>query len=73
MKKALRINWIPVGIWAFCLILSFFGASYSFDSSDMLIQIGSVYGPGTYLGLLGYGFYISLACFIMNAVKAVEI
>lgn len=73
LKKLLKFGWIPVGIWAACLILSFFGASYSFDTSDMMKQIGSSYGIGTYLGILSYGFYISLACFIMSAAKAVEI
>ncbi|UCD93756.1 MAG: hypothetical protein JSU69_08260 [Candidatus Zixiibacteriota bacterium] len=73
LKKALKYNWIPIGIWIFSLIVSFVGASYSFDTSDLVKQIGSSYGIGTFLGLLGYGFYISLFCFIMNAVKAVEI
>lgn len=73
LKKALRINWVPVMIWGFCLIISFFGATYSFDSTGMISQIGDHYGISTYLSILSYGFYISLACFIMNAVKAVEI
>jgi hypothetical protein len=73
LKKALKYNWIPIGIWVFCLVISFVGASYSFDASDMMKQIGVAYGIGTYLGILGYGFYISLFCFIMNAVKATEI
>lgn len=73
LKKALRINWIPVGIWIFCLIISFLGASYSFDTGGVMKQIGTSYGIATYLSILGYGFYISLACFIMNAVKAIEI
>lgn len=73
LKKALRLNWIPVIIWVVCLLISFLGASYSFDTSDMLKQIGSGYGIATFLGLLGYGFYISLACFIISAAKAVEI
>lgn len=73
LKKVLKLNWISIGIWAFCLVISFVGASYSFDSTGMLKQIGTGYGTGAYLGLLAYGFYISLACFIMNAVKAIEI
>jgi hypothetical protein len=73
LKKMMKFGWIPVGIWLFCLIISFFGASYSFDSTDMIAQLGSSYGIATYLSLLSYGFYISLGCFIMNAVKAIEI
>jgi len=73
LKRGMRFAWLPVGIWVFCLILAFFGSSYSFDTSDVMKQIGSSYGVGTYLGILGYGFYLSLAMFIMNAVKAIEI
>ncbi len=74
LKRILRFNWIPVGIWFFCLIISFFGAAYSFNlGGGGLNQLGNSYGISVYLGLLGYGFYISLACFIMNAVKAIEI
>jgi hypothetical protein len=73
LKALLKYGWISPGIWFFCLILSFFGASYSFDPTGMLKQLGTSYSVVTYLGLLGYGFYISLACFIMSAAKAVEI
>ncbi|RKX24219.1 MAG: hypothetical protein DRP46_13585, partial [Candidatus Zixiibacteriota bacterium] len=73
LKKVMKFAWIPVGIWALCLILSFVGASYSFDTTDVIKQIGTSYGTGAYLGILSYGFYLSLACFILNAVKAVEI
>lgn len=73
LKKIMVFAWVPVGIWVVCLILSFFGAGYSFETTDTIKQLGSSYGPGAYLGVLSYGFYISLACFIMNAVKAAEI
>ncbi len=73
LKGLLKYGWISLGIWFFCLILSFFGASYSFDSTGMLKQLGTSYSVVTYLGLLGYGFYVSLACFILSAAKAVEI
>ncbi|MEW6016163.1 MAG: hypothetical protein AB1690_12705 [Candidatus Zixiibacteriota bacterium] len=73
LKKILRWNWIPVAIWGFCLIISFFGADYSFNTANTLVQIDKSYGIGTYLGILSYGFYITLFAFIMNAVKAIEI
>lgn len=73
LKDMMKFGWIPLGIWFGCIVLSIFGANYSFDTTDMLKQLGTSYGIGTYLGLLGYGFYISLGCFIMNAVKGVEI
>lgn len=73
LKSIMNFGWIPLGIWFGCFVLSFFGASYSFDTTDLLKQLGTSYGTGTYLSLLGYGFYISLGCFVMNAAKAVEI
>lgn len=73
IKKAVRYNWAGLAIWFVMFFISFFGASYSFDTSDMIVQLGGSYGPGTFLGLLSFGFYISLACFIMNAVKGSEI
>ncbi len=73
IKKAVRYSWAGLAIWGFMLFISFFGAGYSFDTSDMIVQLGSSYGPGTFLGLLSFGFYISLGCFIMNAVKGSEI
>jgi len=39
----------------------------------MVKQIGTSYGTGTYLGLLSYGFYMTLACFALNGAKGVEI
>ena len=73
LKRVLRLNWIPVCIWGFCMLISLIGASYSFDTSNMVKQLGKSYGISAYLGLLGYGFYLSLAGFIMNGVKSVEI
>jgi hypothetical protein len=73
LKKVLRYSWIPIGIWVFCLIISVIGADYSFNATDSLVQLGSSYGISTYLGVLSYGFYLSLAALILNAVKAVEI
>jgi len=73
IKKAVRYNWAGLAIWGVMLLISFFGADYSFDTSDAIVQLGGSYGPGTFLSLLSFGFYISLACFIMNAVKGSEI
>ncbi len=73
LKKGLRLNWLPIAIWACGLVISFVGASYAFDTSEMVTQIGESYGPATYLGLLSYGFYISIAVFVLSATKAAEI
>jgi hypothetical protein len=73
LKKILKYNWIPVIIWGFCILISIIGADYSFNSDGMIKQLGKSYGLTSYLGVLTYGFYLSLAVFIMNAVKASEI
>ncbi len=73
LKKILKYNWIPVIIWVFCLIVSVVGADYGFNSAGMIKQVGNSYGMVAFLSLLSYGFYMSLAAFILNAVKSVEI
>ncbi len=73
LKKILKWNWGLVAIWGFCLLISFFGADYSFNAVDGLAQLGKSYSVSTYIGILGYGFYLALAAGIMNAVKAGEI
>ncbi|MCX6826364.1 MAG: hypothetical protein NTV06_03710 [candidate division Zixibacteria bacterium] len=73
LKRILKWNWLPIGIWAFCMLISFVGADYSFSTVGAMKQVGRSYGISTFLGLLTYGFYISLAALTMNAVKASEI
>jgi len=72
-KKVLKYNWLPVIIWTFCLIISVAGGDYSFSTSGSIKQLGNSYGLTVYLGILSWGFYMSLAAFIVNAIKAVEI
>ncbi|MBN2226518.1 MAG: hypothetical protein JW763_04060 [candidate division Zixibacteria bacterium] len=73
LKSVLRLGWIPVIIYVGGIFLSLFGGTYSFDTVDMIAQIGTSYGTSTYLGLLSSGFYISLACFVISGAKSVEI
>jgi hypothetical protein len=73
LKKALRFGWYPVMLWALMLALSFIGADYGFDSSEALKQVGESYGAPTFLGMLGSGFYISLAGCMFAGSKSVEI
>jgi len=73
IKSILRLNWIPVIIYVVGIFLSLSGGTYSFDTVDMIAQIGDSYGTSTYLGLLSSGFYISLACFVISGAKSVEI
>jgi len=73
LKKMLRFNWIPIFLWLIMFIVSFFGASYGFDSSEMLAQIGDSYGVATFVGLSSFGIYITLMGFIILALKGKEI
>ncbi len=73
LKKALRLGWYPVILWVVMLLLSFVGADYGFDTTSALKQIGESYSAATFLGLLGSGFYISLAGCILAGSKSVEI
>ncbi len=73
LKKMLRYNWIPVIIWMGMFIISFFGASYGFDSTGMLAQVGDSYGVTTFIGLSSFGIYVSLMGFLIVALKGKEI
>ncbi len=73
MKKMLRLNWLPLVIFTFGLILSFLGGSYSFNAAEVFTSIGNSYSPMAFLGTLSWGVYVSLGCFILCAAKGAEI
>jgi hypothetical protein len=73
LKRIAKLNWIPVVLLFVALVLSFLGAEYGFDPTVLYASIGSAYGPGVFLGSLSWGLLISLAAFIMLAVKGIEI
>jgi hypothetical protein len=73
LKRILRYNWIPVLLWLAMFTLSFFGASYGFDSAGMLKQVGGSYGLATFIGLSSFGVYVTLAAFLIVALKGKEI
>jgi hypothetical protein len=73
LKRMLRYNWIPVLLWLFMFVISFFGASYGFESSNMLAQVGNSYGITSFIGLSSFGIYVSLAAFLIVALKGKEI
>lgn len=73
LKKIVRFNWIPVIIFLVTLLLSFIGGSYGFDSTTYFSSLGDSYGPGVFLGSLSWGVFVSMAGFILIAVKGVEI
>ncbi len=73
LKRMLRYNWVPVILWLGMFVLSFFGASYGFDPSGLLQQVGDSYGIGTFIGLSSFGMYITLGAFLIVALKGKEI
>jgi hypothetical protein len=74
LKKVLRYNCIPLGIVLFTMILSFIGAEYGFsDPESVFTSLGASYGVVTYMTSMSYGVFISLAAFILTALKGVEI
>ena len=73
LKKMLKLNWIPLLIFAAGLVFSFLGGEYSFNAAEKFSSLGAGYGPLAYLGTLSWGVYISLAGFILCAAKGVEI
>jgi len=73
LKKMLRLNWLPLVIFACCLLLSFFGSSYSFNAAEKFTSISESYSPLVFLGTLSWGVFVSLACFILCAAKGAEI
>jgi len=73
LKRMLRVSWLPLIVFMLALILSFFGAQYGFDSESVFTSLGKAYGPGAFLGILSWGIILSLAAFILTAVKGVEI
>jgi hypothetical protein len=72
LKKVLRLNWVPVVLFVVMFILSFFGAEYSFDPA-VYDSIGDSYSVATFLGSLTWGVLLTLAAFILVAVKGIEI
>jgi|GEM_PF-3135481 len=73
LKKMLRYNWLPVWLWLGMFILSFFGASYGFNTKDALKQVGDSYGVSAFIGLSAFGIYIPFCAALLMALKGKEI
>ncbi len=73
LKKLLRLNWLPLVIFALGLLLSFFGNAYAFKAAELFTSIGESYNPIVFFGTLSWGVFVSLACFILCAAKGAEI
>ncbi|MGD8921729.1 MAG: hypothetical protein PVH24_00645 [Candidatus Zixiibacteriota bacterium] len=74
LKKSLKLNWIPVILFIVAVVLSFFGAGYGFaNASEMYTSLGNDFGIAALMNSLSWGVFISLAAFILLAVKGIEI
>jgi hypothetical protein len=76
LKKMLKLNWIPVLVWLGIFILSFVGSTYgaySGPEAEFVAQVGDAYGVGAFIGLASFGMYITLAGFLILALKGKEI
>ena len=74
LKKSLKLNWIPVILFIVAAILSFFGAGYGFaNASEMYTSLGNDFGIAALMNSLSWGVFVSLAAFILLAVKGIEI
>ncbi len=73
LKKILRLNWVPLMLFIFALIISFVGAGYGFDPASAYDSVGLGYGIGTFMNTLSWGLFVSLAAFVLIAAKGIEI
>ncbi len=73
LKNKLKLNWIPVYIWLGMLVLSMIGSGYGFDSEGMVEQVSDSYSIASFIGLSSVGIYLSLAAFLVAALKGKEI
>jgi hypothetical protein len=72
-KKMLRLNWLPLILLIVVLVLSFFGADYSFDAPAAFASIGETYGVATVFNTLSWGIFVAMAASLLIAVKGIEI
>ena len=73
LKNKLKLNWIPVYLWLGMLVLSMIGSGYGFDSEGLVQQLGDSYSIASFIGLSSVGIYLSLAAFLVAALKGKEI
>jgi hypothetical protein len=73
LKKAMRLNWLPLILFTVVLMLSFVGADYGFETSESFTSLGDAYGVAVLLGSLSWGVFVALAASVLIAVKGIEI
>ncbi len=73
LKKMLKIGWVAPIVVSLTFALSFLGGTYAIDAASVYNSLGDAYGVAVYLGTLSIGLLVSMAGFILLAVKGVEI
>lgn len=73
LKRILRFNWLPVGLFGLALIVSFVGASYGFEAKSLFTSLGDSYNVAVYLNTLSWGVFLSIGASILLAAKGAEI
>lgn len=70
IKKALRLNFIPLFLWIIAVIISIVGIAAPLASAFGVNQIKDNFDVITLVSISGFGLWISLGCWILNSVKA---
>ena len=73
LKKVLKLNWIPVVLFVVMIAIAFIGAEYGFDPAGYFTSLDDSYSVAVLFGLLSWGIPVTLAGFILLAVKGIEI
>jgi hypothetical protein len=70
LKKALRLNIVPLIFWIVAVIISIIGIKTPLASAFGVNQIKDNFDVITLVSISGIGLWISLGCWILNSVKA---
>ncbi len=73
LKKVLRYNWLPVILFVLAAVISFVGAGYGFNAENYFTSLGTSYSVAIFAGSVSWGFFVSMAAFILLAAKGIEI
>jgi len=73
LKAILKLNWLPLVLFAFCLVISFVGAGYGAGTANLYTSLGSSYSVAAFFSNLSWGVFVMLAASIMLAAKGIEI
>jgi hypothetical protein len=69
LKKTLKLNLIPLALWAVLILISMIGLPTPFAKSLGVKGWGDSFNVLSFFALSSYGMWFSLACLIINSVK----